>query len=483
MATKGFPEKGLRYDEIIASINTRKKMDAEWRNGKTFGYVYQPDEDLTRLLKDVYDLFFFYNALNITLFPSLVTFENETISMVRDLLNGDRNICGNITSGGTESIFMAVKSARDKAKLEHPEISQPVMIIPRSAHPAFNKAAHYLGIKIIQISLRSDYRADIQHLLSAIDRNTIMIVGSAPTYSHGVIDPIAEMGKVALEHQIWFHVDACLGGFILPFIEKLGYPVPPFDFRVPGVTSISADVHKYGYGAKGASIILYRNKELRKNQFFIRGDWPGGLFGSATLLGTKSGGPIVAAWATIKFLGSDGYLKMTEKTMAAVKKIQLGVSTIPGLHVISDPEMSVFAITSDNNNIFQIGDELGSRGWHLDRIMEPEGIHLNITNSNTGHVDEFLKDLEEITLKMKGSHFHSAMVNRSQYLISQLIKIFPKMAADKIGRAAANDIARNKPGRKSKTATFYGIAARQSDKQNVDAIILDFLDKMYDQSH
>jgi glutamate/tyrosine decarboxylase-like PLP-dependent enzyme len=241
-------------------------------------------------------------------------------------------------------------------------------------------------------------------------------------------------------------------------------------------------VHKYGYGAKGASIILYRNSELRKNQFFVSGDWPGGLFGSATMMGTRSGGPIVTAWTVIKLLGWEGYMKMAEKTMYAVKTIQNGLQTIPGLDIISNPEMSVFAITSSKNNIYEIGDEMSSRGWHFDRIMEPEAIHINVTNSNVNQVDEFLKDLEEVVMNLNRSPIRRLQSRVSESILTHLLNLFPKTVVDVISSSAASGLGSEKQKKHSRTATFYGIAAKQTDKGNVDAIILDFLDKMYNQN-
>ena len=240
-----FPQNGLDSSEIHAQIEKKKAGDAKWDTGKMFGFIYHPGDEVGDTLKDVYLKYFYENGLNPSLFPSVRNMENEIVAMVSDLLHGDAQVVGNLTSGGTESILMVMKVARDKALSENPQIKDPETILPVSAHPAFDKAAHYLGIKTIHVATGKDYRVDIERVRNAISGNTILLVGSAPCFPYGVMDPIEELGKLAIEYTIPFHVDACLGGFMLPFIERLGYPIPPFDFRIPGVTSISADIHKY----------------------------------------------------------------------------------------------------------------------------------------------------------------------------------------------------------------------------------------------
>jgi sphinganine-1-phosphate aldolase len=477
--TSCFPQRGSSREKIVNTLTKRKVNDAACNNGKTFGYLYQPDEEASRLLKEVYDLFFFYNALNFTLCPSLIAFENETVAMIRDLLNGTTAVCGNITSGGTESILMAAKAARDSARIAHPENTSPEVLLPLSVHPAFYKAAHYLGLRTVTVPLQKDYRADIDVLKSRINKNTIMIVGSAPSFPHGTIDPLLEMGEIAMEHDLWFHIDACLGGMMLPFVEKLGYRVAPFDFRVPGVTSLSADIHKYGYGAKGASVILYKNKELRKHQFFVKGDWPGGFFGSPALLGTRSGGPVVAAWAMLKYMGLEGYIKLAARTMEATKKIQAGVQSIPGLQIAGDPLMSVFAFTSAKGNIYDIGDALSARGWYLDRIMTPEALHINMTYRNIDKTDEFLSDLSAVALDHPVPFSRKVAGKIAQVIGTHMLTSFPKSATVKIGTAAARGLMKTDENKARPSAPLYGIAAKQTDTKNISAIIYDFLDKIF----
>ena len=253
------PKEGIPYDEILNEMKEIQKEDIDWHHGKAFGYVYHWTDEHTAFLKEAHNLFFSTNALSPLAFPSLKKFEKEVISMAGDLFHGDYKVVGNITSGGTESILMAVKTYRDWARKMHPEIKQPEIVLPISAHPAFNKAGHYFDVSMVYIPLDQEDHADLNALKAAINPNTILVVGSACDYPRGGMDPIEEMSKIALENEIPFHTDSCLGGYMLPFLKKLGYPIPKFDFEIPGVTSISADLHKYGHTAKGASTLIFRN--------------------------------------------------------------------------------------------------------------------------------------------------------------------------------------------------------------------------------
>ncbi len=303
------PASGRPKLEILDELRKLKQSDSRWDNGRMFAFVYAPAQEAVELMHETSKLCFFDNAISPSHFPSLARLESEVVTMASGLLHGNDQVVGNITSGGTESILMAVKTARDLALRKNPAMCEMEIILPWSAHPAFHKAAHILGLKTVKLPLDDDYRADIAQLPGLINKNTIIMVGSAPSYSHGVIDPIREMGSLAGKYGLYFHVDACLGGFSLPFMEKLVYPVPPFDFRVKGVTSVSADLHKYGYCSKGASLVLYRNRAIRKAQFFAHSDWPGGLYGSPTLSGSRSGVPVAVAWAMLNYLEWKATLK------------------------------------------------------------------------------------------------------------------------------------------------------------------------------
>ena len=289
------PTKRTPAEQVLDAMKEIREHDARWQEGKTWSLVYHAGDEVTELLKKAYTMFFSENGLNPTAFPSLKKFEAEVVSMAASLLGGDDETVGNMTSGGTESILMAVKTAREWARANRPAITAPEMILPDTVHPAFEKAAHYFGLKPVRTAITPDFRADVGAAQDAVTPNTILLVGSAPSYPQGVVDPIAELAQIALEHDILFHVDACVGGFMLPFVRRLGYPVPDFDFRVAGVTSISADLHKYAYAAKGASVVLYKNNALRRHQYFVYTDWSGGIYASPTMTGTRPGGGDCAA--------------------------------------------------------------------------------------------------------------------------------------------------------------------------------------------
>ncbi len=390
-----FPQKGADSTILLEYMKTLKKHDADWNKGRTWSLVYYAGEEITEFVEQAYLLYFHENGLNPLAFPSLRTLENEVISMVTDLFHGDEATRGSLTSGGSESILMAVKTYRDLARYQHPEIEKPEMLIPITAHPAFEKAAHYFNVTPIHIPLTEDYRADVKEARKLITPNTILIVGSAPAYPHGIVDPINELSDLALEKGVPLHVDACLGGFILPFVEKLGYSVPLFDFRVPGVTSISADVHKYGFASKGVSTILYRNKDIRQFQYFAYDKWPGGLFASPTALGTRPGGAIASAWAVLKYLGLEGYVKNAEGIMKTTKALQEGIAAIQGLYIIGKPEASVFAIGSNELDLSVISDRMTKKGWHMDLQQYPDSLHFMVTPAHEGIVEQFLKDLRD----------------------------------------------------------------------------------------
>jgi glutamate/tyrosine decarboxylase-like PLP-dependent enzyme len=386
------PEQGTSREDLTARLREAISRDADWRGGKIFSLVYFAGDDVAEVLKEAYTTAFYSNGLGPAAFKSLKRFESEVVAMTGDLLNHPE-AAGNMTSGGTESILMAVKTARDWARAVR-GIAKPQMIVPTTAHPAFAKAAHYLDVDFVQTPIRDDFRADVDALREAITENTILLAGSAPCYPFGVIDPIPEIAAIAAERGILCHVDACLGGYFLPFVERLGRPVPPWDFRVPGVTSISADLHKYGYSARGASVVLYRDRDLRRHQFFATSDWPGGLYGSPTLAGSRPGGAIAAAWAVLNYLGVVGYSRLTRVVMDTTDALKAGINDVPGLRVLGEPDMSVFAFTSDDLDIHSIADVLDESGWHPDRQQNPSSLHIMVTPAHEHAVQPFLIALE-----------------------------------------------------------------------------------------
>lgn len=400
------PVQGRNKSEILEEMRAlKKKEEAHWKEGYVSGAVYHGDEDHIRFLNEVYAINSQTNPLHSDLWPSGSKFEAEIISMTANMLGAkeatDAEVCGSVSSGGTESICLAMKTYRDWAR-DTKKITKPEMIIPVTAHAAFEKAAHYFGIKLIKIPVDKNYQADVAAAEKAITKNTIVLVGSAPAFPHGVIDPIEALSELARERGIGFHTDACLGGFVLPFAEKLGYPVPGFDFRLPGVTSMSADTHKYGYAAKGTSVVLYRHPELRHYQYFTTTDWPGGLYMSPTFAGSRAGALSAACWASLLSVGEEGYLKATKSILETATKIKAGIATIRELYVIGDP-LFVIAIASDTLNIYEVMDFMTQKGWNLNGLHKPSCVHIAITLRQTqaGVAERFIADLREAVTHAK----------------------------------------------------------------------------------
>ena len=390
------PEKGFSRNKILGLMGEARKKDANWQNGKIWSLISHASDEHTELLKEAYTMFFSENALSPMAFPSLQKFESEVVSMTIDLLGGDRKACGSMTSGGTESILLAVKTYRDWAREKFQHIKEPEMILPSSTHPSFEKAGKYFDVKSIYVPVdKKTFRADVKATKEKISDNTILIVGAACDFPRGVVDPITELGALAKECEIGMHVDACLGGYMLPFVRKLGYKIPDFDFSVPGVTSISADVHKYGYGPKGSSTILYRTDKLLKYQYSASIDWSGGIYASPAMQGTRPGGSVAASWAALNALGENGYLKLAKIVMNTTKKLVDAIEQIPELYVLGKPDMSLFSFTSDKFNMYNLADAMEKRGWHLDRMQFPPAIHMTINPHHAKIVEPFLKDLSE----------------------------------------------------------------------------------------
>lgn len=388
------PDYGTPSDELFARMRERKAADADWRGGKTWSLIYPAGEEVDAVLHEANNLYLYENALNPFRFPSLADMEKEVVAMTARLLNGPPEASGSMTSGGTESILHAVRVARDRAKAER-GVTEPTLVIPFSAHPAFAKAAKYFGLDLVHIPLGDDLRADLAAAGRLVDDRTALVVGSAPNYPHGVVDPIPELSALAADRGVPFHTDACVGGFLLPFMERAGYDVPPFDFRVPGVSTMSADVHKYGFATKGASVVLHRNGEhVLQYQAFLYEDWPGGLYGSLALAGARPAAPIAAAWAVMNFLGMDGYVKLTRTTVSTARRLRAGIEGA-GLRIVGDPVASVLAFGSGGTDldIMAVGDVMDDRGWGLDRQHGPDALHMMVSPAHERIVDDFLADL------------------------------------------------------------------------------------------
>ncbi|HEX7354509.1 MAG TPA: aminotransferase class V-fold PLP-dependent enzyme [Mycobacteriales bacterium] len=384
------PARGTPPDDVLAALRANRHDDAPWREGRIFSLIYHPDDPvLEELLAGVSREYLAENALNPLRFPSLARLEHEASDMVAGLLHGQPGRAG-LTSGGTESIFVAVQVARSVARERG--IEQPEIVTGQTAHPAFAKACHLLGVRQTRVGLRDDLRVDPAALKDAIGPDTIMVVASAPCYPYGVIDPVEEVAAAAADAGVLCHVDACLGGLLLPFWERLGEPLPLWDFRVPDVTSISADIHKYGYAFKGASVIAFRDAETSyKRIWFDDGVWGGGLYGSPTPAGTRPAPPIAGAWAALRYHGEEGYLAKTRAVRDATRRLIAGIEAIDGLRLTAKPDASVFQFTSDEVDMAAVADSLEERRWWLDR--QPGGLHVMLSPYHVHVIDDLLADL------------------------------------------------------------------------------------------
>ncbi|MCO5176725.1 MAG: aspartate aminotransferase family protein [Thermomicrobiales bacterium] len=389
------PRHGRRSEELWGEMDAARESDVAWHSGRVAALVYLPGDDVAQVAREAYLRFFSENGLSARAFPSLARFEDEVVRMTATLLHGDEHVVGNITSGGTESIVLGLKIARDKARVDQPQIAQPQMVVPETAHPAFNKGAHLLGIEVVRVPVGTDFRVRAADIEAAMTENTILVAGSAPNYPYGMVDPIPEMAALAAERGISFHVDACIGGFFLPFLERLGNQVIPFDFRVPGVTTISADLHKYGFAARGASTILCRNDEIGQYRITTFTDWPAGTYSTPTMAGSRPGGAIASAWAVMQYLGEDGYTRLTEQAMDATRRLIDGVTEIPGFEIYGEPDTSVLAFGSPDYDMAAVATEMERRGWFVHIQRYPAGIHLMLSPGHAPFIDDYLADLRE----------------------------------------------------------------------------------------
>ena len=407
------PAHGRSRDDVIAELDSKRARDARWREGRTFGLVFDGGPEVHAVAEAAQLLYMHENALNPLAFPSLGQIQSEVVDVCAHLFHGEPEASGFMTSGGTESILMAVKAARERGRAEG-GIEHPSMVIPESAHAAFHKAGHYFGVEVRKIGVRPDWRADVDAMADAITDDTVLVVGSAPQYPQGVIDPIPELAALAAAAGANFHTDACMGGFVLPFLESLGETVAPWDFRVEGVTSISADLHKLGYAPKGASVILHRTKELRQWQTFVFDDWLGGFYASPNMQGSRPGAPMASAWAVLQHLGRDGYEHLTRVAVDTCREIVTGIREIPGLAVLGEPDAHLFALNSDDNtlDVFALGDALKARGgWYLDRQSPPDSLHATVSAGNAPVAGELLADLRACVQAVRGDRADDRTTN------------------------------------------------------------------------
>ncbi len=385
------PQSGEPWADLKARMRAYAGGDVRWRDGKTAVYVFNAGPEVEQVQKEAYGLFMSENGLGPLAFPSLARMEAEVVGFGLSLLNAPEEASGVITSGGTDSITMAVKAARDYARKEKGVTGPLNIVLPRSAHPAFDKAAAVMEIAVRRTPLK-DFLADPAAMADATDAATMMIVGSAPCFPFGLIDPIEALSDLAVERDLWLHVDACVGGYLAPFVRMNGVDLPAFDFALPGVRSMSADLHKYGYCAKGASTVFFRSAALQAFMIFDQNDWPGGRMITPTLAGTRPGGAISAAWAVMNFLGVEGYCAKQGAVTATRERIQAGVREL-GFTVQGNPQLGLIAFSHPEVGAFPIWAKLRSRGWFTSMTSEPPGLHLMLSPFHAEVAETYLADL------------------------------------------------------------------------------------------
>ncbi|MFC1895634.1 pyridoxal-dependent decarboxylase [Thermodesulfobacteriota bacterium] len=443
------PEKGRDEEDIYRELSTMaEEENAKWMTGQVSGTFYHAGEEHRAFLNRVFSLFSHVNTIQADLCPSMSKFESEIVSMTAGMLNSEaaksRNpedeVCGTVTSGGSESILMAMKVYREKARVER-GITAPEIIMPKTAHPAFNKAGEYFGIKMAAVPVDlPDFRVDPHAVEDLINENTVALVGSAGNYPYGLIDPLEELSDIALRHAVGFHVDGCLGGFILPWVEKLGYRVPVFDFRLPGLTSMSADTHKFGFGLKGTSVVLYRNTTCRRYQYFSVPDWSGGLYGSPSMPGSRSGGLSASTWASMVYLGEEGYMKAARSLMSVADAIKSGIEEMRELTLIGEPTF-VISFRSDEVDVFHVNDFMKTRGWRFNVLQLPPALHFCVTMPQTmvpGLAERLIRDLK-----------------------------------------SAVDYAKSAAGTDSQTSALYGVSGSVEGNRMVSELLASFFDHFY----
>lgn len=393
------PENGFTAMEVAEEVKKLVALGSyDWKGGNVSGAVYHLSEDISKVACDAYAMTAYTNPLHSDVFPGINKMEAEVVRMTINLFHGDDECCGTVTTGGTESIIMACKAFRDLAYSKG--ISNPQMVLPTTAHTAFDKAAQYLGIGVVTVPVSSDtYTVDLNAVRRAIGRRTCMIVGSAPNFPYGTMDDIAALSDIAVQCGVPLHVDACLGGFVAAFMPQAGHPLPPFDFRLPGVASMSADTHKYGYAPKGTSVVVYRKAALRHHQYTVTTDWPGGVYGSPTVNGSRAGGLIAACWATMVFVGRARYVRMTKEILDVARHIEAELRKIDGLFIFGKPATTVIAMGSKKFDVFKLADKLHKKGWSLNALQFPSGIHIAVTHAHTlpGVAERFIEDVRVAT--------------------------------------------------------------------------------------
>jgi len=438
------PPQGLSKREVLQRLEAFRAHDVDWRSGRTWAYVYDPGREAEEVIKEAFAMYLSENALDPTAFPSLLRLETELVGLAAAHLNGDARVVGNFTSGGTESIILAVKAARDFARAQRPAVAVPEIVLPVTAHAAFHKACHYLSVRPVLVPVDpTSFIADVDAVRRAITPNTILLVGSAVSYAHGVVDPIPALGRLAQERDLLLHVDACMGGFLLPYFRRLGVDVPPFDFSVPGVTSVSMDFHKYAFAAKGASVVLYRDKALRRYQIYTCATWTGYSVVNPTVQSSKSGGPLAAAWAVLHFIGDEGYLALARQALEATQRIVAAIDAMDDLRVLGRPQMNLVAFTSDTVNVFHVIDEMKARGWYIQPQLgfrgSKENIHLSVNPACAKWVEPFLDDLRacvDIARRLPSGEIAARV--RSAFADVDPTQVTPELLGQMLGMVGAD---------------------------------------------
>lgn len=452
------PDEGVPRAEVLRRLAALGTLDPQPSGGQLFAYSYAlggsgghgddaaEPESHQELTTRAFAMYMHKNALNPTAFQSLRRLENEVVSMTGNMLHADMATArGTMTSGGTESILMAVKAYREMAREER-GITQPNIVLPITAHPAFEKACHYFGVEARHSSYDlATCRASASACAALADGNTIAMVCSAPQYPHGAVDPVEDFAAEAKRLGLPLHVDACIGGFLLPFVERIGREVPLWDFRVPGVTSISLDVHKYGYAPKGSSVIIYSSEKYRKYQMFAYAGWPGGLFVSPSMMGSRNGGAIASAWASLVGMGMSGFEAHARTVMETADFYRERISAEPGMRVLGNPHMSIVSFVHDEVDIFAVGDVMEDRyGWNIERQQNPNCIHFSLMPVHATTCEKFMSDLREAvaavradpSLVKEGSAAMYGMVGKipddsivEDFLTTFMCKVFSPAAA------------------------------------------------------
>ena len=475
------PPTGLSREAVRAALAAYRQRDVPWREGRIYAGVYDPGPDVAAVVTEAYTGYLSENALYPNYFPSLLQLENDVVRTVADLLQGDEHVAGNCTSGGTESILLAVKTARDAARARHPEITAPEMIVAQTAHPAFHKAGHYLGVKVIVTPFdTATLRADPAAMRAAITPNTILLVASAPCYSYGVIDPVEEIAALAAEHRLLCHVDACVGGIQLSIMRRSGATLAPFDFSVPGVSTISVDMHKYGYAAKNVSTLLYRSRDLRRFALYANAQTTGYVVLNPTVLSSKSGGPIAGAWAALNYLGEEGYRKIVGEVMATTRRMMAGIQALPDLRILGQPDMSMFAVASDTLNVFALDDAIARRGWSLQPQFSAGGVpatlHIAVNRSNVGHEDAFLAALADACAEVKAQPDAVGDVAELRAEVTRLMS--QPVGRETFAQIAA--LADLRPGEMPDGFARVNTVLDALPRPMVEALLVEYLNGLYD---